>query len=206
MYFDFNTIYINHEIIAFFNDFGYSYYLLKYISRFLINLKLQELNININFSLISKEKDIIIAKRIFEEARKQGLYLLLSFSNINKLLYNENSVSSNAHLMYAIPIDNKKFLLKNSWGDSDTDKIIYFEDLLDYDSLIKIYSLLFDHIPTKTLKYIFSKKKKISLRDTISREALLKENSRIARSLSLTEKTKKKRHSFTQQKSLRKSY
>jgi hypothetical protein len=198
MYFDFNTTYINEEIIAFFNDFGYSYNLVKYISKFLVNLKLQELNININFSLISKEKDIILAKHVFEEARKQGLYLLLSFSNINKLLYNENSISSSAHLMYAIPIDNKKFLLKNSWGDSDTDKIIYFEDLLEYESLIKIYSLLFDNIPKKIIKYTFSKKKRISLRDPISKNALLKKNSRIARSLSLTEKTKKKRHSSIQ--------
>jgi hypothetical protein len=69
--------------------------------------------------------------------------------------------------MYAIPVDNEKFILKNSWNDKNTDKIIYFRDLLNYESTITIHYLYFNYnnLEKKTRKIpSFQRKPRKTLR------------------------------------------
>jgi len=150
---------IEERIYEFFIHFGYSKELVDYITIFFIKLGLKlfygrsllpdnkPTNLNKRFLFFFKENitNIDEIKLLFRDAKQQGLYLIMTFSNVRKLLEIPFAQTHITHAMYAIPVDNEKFILKNSWNDKNTDKIIYFRDLLNYESTINIHYLYFNY-------------------------------------------------------------
>jgi len=153
---------IKQHIYDYFIHFGYSKELVDYITIFFIKLGLKPLyprsllpdnkptNINKRFLYFyhSYKKDKINVdeiKLIFRDAKQQGLYVLISFDNTIRLLDIAHTSIHGAHSMYAIPVDNEKFILKNSWNDRKTDKVVYFRDLISYDSAICIHYLYYNY-------------------------------------------------------------
>jgi hypothetical protein len=90
------------------------------------------------------DRDINIIKNIFKEAKKAGVYVGITFTNTTNIVSRFYGTVHICHAIYAIPIDSKKFLIRNSWGNTDTNIIVKFEDLINFNT-IRIYFLYFNY-------------------------------------------------------------
>jgi len=109
------------------------------------------------------DNDIYIIKNIFKEAKKAGVYVGINFEYTEDLISNISSTHA-CHSIYAIPIDNEKFMIKNSWGNEYTNIILRFEDLRNYHN-VHFYLFYFNYQNKKRKtrkKASFSKKYEIS--------------------------------------------
>jgi hypothetical protein len=195
----------------FFELFGYSRNLVNYIFSFLFNLKINLKKINLNgtdansifkiprnidnrflFIFITLDIDISnieLLKSIFENARKQGLYLYLNIGNLEYIFPERRFLPDAVHGMYAIPVNDERFILKNSWDDIDTDIIIKFNDLLYQNCNISLIYFYFNN--NKLDKIPSSELKRIPIRNHILRTNK-RSSLRKIKSLSLTKKNKSK--------------
>jgi len=203
---------ITDDIYLFFNLFGYSHILVDYILNFLYNLNLKNSDTlkRFNYEYIDNVDNIDnnLIKSIFKRARKQGLYIYISLTTTREdvlpYIYNRG-----LHAMYAIPTE-EGIILKNSWGNNETDIFVEYDDLRKNYKDIILFSPYFNY-NNPTMKTIriprFQQKKRISLRNPnfeIIKPSELKEklkaNRRTSltsiRSLNLTKKNKKSRNTF----------
>jgi len=211
------------QIYDFFQMLGYNKELVDLLYNFLIQLNLKELPFNsilpsyikdhvvkerflyyykiINFKFIKKPdvklRAIREIKMVFNHARKQGLYIMLSIDSYEKILDIPEG-KGKSHSVVAIPVNNKEFIIVNTWGDYKQNIRRRFSDLITMEVRLGIYYLYFNYNnrEKRTRKIPnFTKPLRKELNGPIEPFSLLRIKERItskkANSLHLT-KTKKK--------------